>query len=269
MRQSIGVAAAIVLAAAGAAKAGYTPVGGPASGELGHQAIFQGVFGGTWSTTGLNHSGNGFTATRLHDYIGANGAANAAVLGLKLRLDGSNLAGATAALGSETVTDAVWEDGTRLLSARAVYSGASQRLDWRNNSLGGAEGTLVGNLSAQSNILTGPTVTAALNSADFEFIRDGNGAFNTGKFYSNQTRNAGESTAGFTDFMVTYHITGTNFDGLMIFFEDRALGNGGDGDFNDLAVLIVPLPPAAWAGLGSLACVAGFGVIRRRRLAAN
>ena len=45
-------------------------------------------------------------------------------------------------------------------------------------------------------------------------------------------------------------------------FDVRASQNVGN-------VLVGPLPPAAWAGLGSLACVAGFGVIRRRRMAAN
>jgi hypothetical protein len=51
----------------------------------------------------------------------------------------------------------------------------------------------------------------------------------------------------------------------------RVLGVSiGTGDTNlgqDLMVL-VPLPPAAWAGLGSLAGVLGFTAIRRRKLQA-
>jgi hypothetical protein len=34
---------------------------------------------------------------------------------------------------------------------------------------------------------------------------------------------------------------------------------------NEPQFLVVPLPPAAWAGLGSLACVGVVGIIRRRR----
>lgn len=41
------------------------------------------------------------------------------------------------------------------------------------------------------------------------------------------------------------------------------LESGGSPD-----VVVVPLPPAAWTGLGSLGLIVGMGVVRRRRNAA-
>jgi|GEM_PF-3174153 len=49
-------------------------------------------------------------------------------------------------------------------------------------------------------------------------------------------------------------------------------GSAGDHAIVDdisYAALTIPLPPAAWAGIGSLAGVAAFGMIRRRKLAAE
>jgi hypothetical protein len=43
----------------------------------------------------------------------------------------------------------------------------------------------------------------------------------------------------------------------------RSLSTGNGQD----QMILVPLPPAAWAGIGTLGCVLGFSAIRRRRLA--
>lgn len=52
-------------------------------------------------------------------------------------------------------------------------------------------------------------------------------------------------------------------------FEGSARANATGLEFGGSPdVLVVPLPPAAWTGLGSLALIVGMGLVRRRRHAA-
>lgn len=41
---------------------------------------------------------------------------------------------------------------------------------------------------------------------------------------------------------------------------------GNDYAIDDISLIVIPLPPAGWAGLSTLAGVTGFGLLRRRRL---
>jgi hypothetical protein len=54
---------------------------------------------------------------------------------------------------------------------------------------------------------------------------------------------------------------------LQLWAYDGTQGNGGFNAFAQDQLTIVPLPPAAYAGLGTLAGVIGLGYVRRRRLA--
>jgi hypothetical protein len=52
---------------------------------------------------------------------------------------------------------------------------------------------------------------------------------------------------------------------LRIGMHVRSIGSNAQSDGFVNTVTVIPLPPAAWAGLGSLACVAGLSAVRRRR----
>jgi hypothetical protein len=228
--------AAALLAASGSAYADYTTVNGPAGGELGHGDILSAVYGATLLPSGLDFSGGGITATRVQDRIGG-------LIGANLVIAGPNLA---------TQTDQIWQDGTVRVRAEAKFAGDDQSFGWIQNTT-----------NVQNFLFTAGSVP---QNASFNV--GGNGEFrlyddpsNASLFESRESNNSN------IDHMVTYFITGTTdgIDKFFVFFEDRA---SGDFDYNDLGVelSVVPLPPAAWAGLVSLAGVGGFGYLRRRRL---
>jgi hypothetical protein len=84
---------------------------------------------------------------------------------------------------------------------------------------------------------------------------------------SSPTFTAPLPTGVWDDRSLTFDITTAGTFSIQIWDTNDAF-TGNDYAIDDISLIVVPLPPAAWAGLGSLACVAGFGVVRRRRLSA-
>lgn len=229
------VVAATLLAASGSAMADFTTVNGPAGGELGHGAIFGNVYGGVFNPSGLNFTNGTITATRVHD-----------------RNNGTNSALAIAGPDLSNQTDQVWQDGSVRVRASAKYSGDSQAFGWIQNSN-----------NAQNFLFTAGGIPQSN-----QFFVGGDGLFRLYDDPSNAPLfDSLESNNSNVDHMVTYFITGTadGIDKFFVLFEDRQTG---DFDYNDIGIelSVVPLPPAAWAGLASLAGVAGFGYVRRRRM---
>jgi hypothetical protein len=95
--------------------------------------------------------------------------------------------------------------------------------------------------------------------------------------YSDPARN------GDGDHMITFRVSGSDANGVLIngglnafviCFEDLPI-NSSDRDFNDMVVQVsqrlpgdtppvVPLPAAAWSGLGMLGLLALKGVVQRK-----
>jgi hypothetical protein len=82
------------------------------------------------------------------------------------------------------------------------------------------------------------------------------------------TFNLPANTNGWVHFSMDFT---ANVDPTTIRLVDTNLAAGGnDFAIDDISLTaVVPLPSAAWAGLSTVACVAGVGIIRRRRLLAN
>jgi hypothetical protein len=260
-------AAAIALAAAGSAQAGYTSVSyrpGGDAGERSQAEIMARFYGsGTFNTSDFVLSGNDFIGQgsysalsflRVEDF-GASGAAS--VLN-PLLIASSSISG---------VTDQVWRDGTVLVKSDAKYAGYNQRAGYKLGATGVATTNVIGDVTAfdSAGVVTAfnnTTFTAAPGS-DFRLTRSGDGSNYALNEFSSEVAGNGDGL----DHMITYLIQGLSGPATyMVFFDDQS--GGGDRDFNDfsMTLTVVPLPPAAWAGIGSLACVAGFGVVRRRRM---
>lgn len=200
-------------------------------------------------------------ARRVEDFIGGSGSTA-----------GTNLAIQNGA--SAGTTDQIWTDSVVATTARAVFAGDRQFLSTLVGTgpyAGSGADLRLGNFGPDG---FNPATTyygvspRMVPASPFQWMLS-DSASQTGLDYSRMANNGGR------DQMVTYEILGPGaslFGGVrryVIAFEDR---QGGDRDFNDLVVEVavaVPLPPAAYAGLGTLG-LAGFGAfIRRRRLSAN
>lgn len=216
---------------------------------------------------------DGFVARRVADFVGA---ANGNAVGLNM-LVSSGIGN----VSTTNVTDQIWQDGVVALSARAKFAGDNQFLATRTNASGA--GTNDQRLSVVNTngfdpvaSLTGPEYRT-VPGGEFRWLRSSSDAGATG-LGSNGLTSRNIDNTNSIDSMVSYEIRSiidgveqSTFNGLrtyMIFFEDRT---NGDRDFNDLAatVTVIPLPPAAWASIGTLGLV-GLGLFKRRRaLAAN
>jgi hypothetical protein len=274
--------AAVLVAAAGVANAGFTPVntGGTFGGGAGTPsgegrpgptsivnimaAIYLG--GGTnFSTVNVSGNVNGaltfgtnlpinqqFTATRVHDWIGTPGTA-----GTDLNIGTGNVAGNT---------DRVFTDGTASFRARAKYAGFNQYVGVRNGTGAGGFST-VGpgsftslNVPASGGTINlGPGPSIFVGPGQFQFMRANNATGTNNPSYSNSSNNTGG-----VDQMVMFQITGPgiHLPRYIIAFEDV---NSGDRDFNDLLLEIqtIPLPTGAGLALAGMGIVGG---IRRRRV---
>ncbi|MCZ6834400.1 MAG: hypothetical protein O7G85_01370 [Planctomycetota bacterium] len=256
LQMKISLAMATGLAITGSAQAGFTTVVAPtAAGEIGHAAIFDGVYGGSFSASGLNFTNGSITATRIHDFDSGGGHSGS------LNLLASSDVGAN---------DQVWHDGIANLQAVARYAGYSQDFGYYQGSdnpgTGFTSGTLL-SLVTNPFLGEGPTSSPTNIVGDWRWGRDG----------TTTNSSLHSDNVDGLDHMVTYMITGAGLAALgydadatiwMIFFDDQEWPDT-DRDFNDLAVEIVaraiPIPaPVMLAGLGLL----GLG-LSRRRLAAS
>lgn len=88
-----------------------------------------------------------------------------------------------------------------------------------------------------------------------------------GNFQTTGFAGAAAEVAAIVGDVATLFAGGYRFSGLRALV-GQTNGNGSHTDIQDQLV-VIPLPPAAWAGLGTLGAVFGLSVVRRRRLAAS
>lgn len=273
------VALTTLMLASGSALADFTSVSyqpGGVAGERNQAEIMAHLYGGshTFNQTDFILSDNGHG--QMVDFVG---------MGLRFqRVNDYATPGMPSTVGSDLhvrngnatgVTDQVWQDGTVYMDLAAKYAGNSQAVGWRAGNSGSNPldyTNIFSGLIVDTDglvISPGPSSFTAAPGSEFRFLRsaaaDGTGDPHDSRVSENNAIDGGVGV----DHMITYEILGLNNGRrtYLLFFED--LNGGGDHDFNDLCMevsVVVPLPPAAWGGITSLACVAGFGFIRRRRL---
>lgn len=262
---TLGVALAAFSASASTVPS-FTPVSGTSfgHGEFNHAQIVASLYNGRFGQAGSSDTSawnqvvehgtirqfrrGDLTITRVHD---------------------AGFGGALGTLASRTGRDdEVWR-AEGLISARAVarFAGFDQTFGFTRGAAGGSTSDfsplLTANGSGMLDRSQNRAVTFAGDNRPFRWVRTGaEGGF----FTSNPADQC------HTDMLVTYEVTGLGKKTWLLFWED--IGPGGshgfsrsDRDFNDLVVelTVVPLPPAAWAGLTGLAMIAGFQHLRRRK----
>lgn len=240
MKQFLAIGTTIVAFTA-PAFAAFTTVSPAPGGELNHEQILEGYYGGNFTASGVNFTGGGaggtISAVRWDDTLSPNGT---------LPIVGPS-AGSAA--------DQFWTNGQVNVKAVARFAGKTQELGYDIGSgfvplfsVGGSSMAVSGN--ATQNLL-GKT---------WQWIRRDEGGADP--YNSDVTKN----TDGL-DHMVTYRITGlpTNETVWLLCFEDLSgpLGGGSDRDFNDLVVEVRAIPEPAT--LGFLAMCGVPMLLRRRR----
>jgi hypothetical protein len=246
-----------VLAMCGAANADslpFTQINAPAGGEQSILQVINSAYGGGFSASGLDfvNPGTSYSFVRVQDRL-ADGSR------------GTDLHMGAAILG--TTTDQVWQGGMINVQARAKWAGNSQNFGYITSTSVLASNTPVFMINGGNFSGSGATAIVPGAGGQFRLSDDSGGTL----FDSMEAMNAigTGANAGRQDHMVTYEIRLNNLrtGRYLVMFEDLT---NGDFDFNDLGVelmTVVPLPPAAWAGLASLAGVGVMGRIRRVRLA--
>ena len=241
------VATFVALTGTATTRADFTPVHLPPSSEADHLSIFQAfyspgtswyAFGARTDTAGslVDLTNGSLVATRVDDW-GFGGVLDA----------GSPFFG--------EVDDQSWTGGGLTLTAVARYAGYTQEFgyDLDGDELGYVElFDLYGNhmnVSGSGTLELGPGDTLA-------WMRDGN---NGGRWSSRIADNSDDR-----DHMVSYHVSGLNDDlaRWMLFWED--LPNGGDLDYNDLAVEVTASIPEPGTG-ATIVLACGVLVLLRRR----
>lgn len=277
-------AISVIVAAAGAANAGFTTVqtggvkgggGGGVSDEANLNSfggvsvvhIFAKIYGNTFNVdqsnaaidaavggTGVQGTLtiNGWTATRLHDNGGSGGSMQ---LGTGV---GAN--------------DQVWVDGTVSASAYARFAGDKQAFGWQtgaaNSSLGFTGGPIVQTQTQGFQTAGGGLVS--VGPGNFRWIRatpgDNNFDANTGNDTFSRFHSSLESENSGNDMMIAFRVTKAGEqDRYLLLFEDRFQSEGGDRDFNDFVIelVVIPLPTGAAMGM------AGMGLLAIRRRSAR
>lgn len=231
LRTSFVLAAAV--AAASPALAGFTPI--QTSGEPSLNVIFAANYGalsgGDMNSAGFT-TALGYTFTRVHDFGIVGGPTD-----LHFAYDGST-------------TDARLKDGTAQIKFLVKHAGNTNRIGWSNEAgapTSGGYTDIIGSSGEQATTL----------SSNFQLVMNVNG---TGSSYWGGDHLAG----GGSDHFVTWSVQGNGRSFWVIGVEDLNLG---DADYNDWVgeLAVIPLPPAAWAGLSTLAGVGLIGAIRRRK----
>jgi hypothetical protein len=220
-------------AATASADLAYTTVKAPIyRGELNHAQILTAIFGGAFSTNGINYSNGAIDVMRVAD-DGADG-----ILDLLKGTDSD-------------AEDQFWGDSLGVeLKLEAKYAADNSILGWMNGAAGGAFNPLIetGNLGDSLHVSLSNEFRWALHDVTTDVLV-------TSSPNDQMLNNAP------VDQMVAYHVTGLGqpANTWVIFFEDRI---GGDYDFND-AVFQLTVVPAPGAG-AVLACGAML-MLRRRR----
>ncbi len=260
-----------LVGAASLANAGFTTVqtGSTFGGDVGSPSdstsvvnILSRMYAGTFDTssTGSNVTGSVYgilnigtvTATRIHDFDQnfSDDVADQNQLGNVLQL-GAGAAGST---------DQVWQDGTVTFEARARYAGYSQFFGFRSGASGGSgfSNTAISvdpgyDGSSSNGISIG-------SGSPFRWMRANDSGGTDNVQLSLASENAQEAGVS-NDQMIAFEINdGSGTRKYVLFFED--IDNGGDRDFNDLAIelSVIPLPSGAALGMAGL----GLLAIRRR-----
>ncbi len=232
IRNALLITAAV--AAASPAMAGYTPI--QVSGEPSLNVIFAANYGalsgGDMNSPGFT-TALGYTFTRVMDF----GTSGSGPTNLHNVYDG-------------TTSDARLQDGTAEIKFLVKHAGNTNRIGWTNQ---------VGNPTGASyNDVIGSSGDAATTlSSNFQLVMNVNGS-------GSQFWGSDQLAGGGNDHFVTWFVQGNGRKFWVIGSEDLNLG---DADYNDWVgeLSVVPLPPAAWAGLSTLAGVAGIGYVRRRK----
>lgn len=236
MRSTIRLVILAALAAGPvAAQADFIPVGLPYAGELGHAAIFEGVYspGTAWSAIerpggeSVNFTNGSLIALRVDDY-GRGGVVNV----------NTGVAGA--------MDDLIWTGGPVVATARARFASHAQILGYSTNPQTGDYFELF-EVSGSGLNVTGSAELVLPPGQTWTWTRSGTGPV----WFSGPAYNT-----DLLDHMVTYQITGLNdgYNRWMIFWED--LPNLGDGDYNDFAIeLTAPVPEPASAAALALGAV--------------
>ena len=143
----------------------------------------------------------------------------------------------------------------------------------------GFSGSLVdftGSIILDSGMVTGGSFYVEIDSGDTytALIEDGSGMVETANTPGGFTIDGltwdgkfSDAAFGNVDVFNWFDVQdmGTNLNGSFLHFNFAADDDTGEGYGDVDAFVVVPLPPAALAGAGMLAGIAGFGYIRRRR----
>ena len=233
----------IVGLSAGSAQAWMTTVYPPSqSGELGHEAILEAIYGGDFLASGDDFLGvgalAGINAIRVDDGLDPRG-----ILDVVLGFPGS-------------AADQIWGYGDVTATAEARYAGFTQQFGVDRGN--GVE--VLFDVSGSGLAATG-SATIDLSTDTWVWVRrDTDG---TNPYFSEDARNDDD-----LDHMVTYQMEGLQTEETVwqVFWEDLPGEYGGrcdsDRDFNDLVVEIRAVPEPATIALMLAALPA---LIRRKR----
>ena len=186
--------------------------------------------------------------------------------------------GVVTAVRLDDAAGSLWQGHDVTATVIGRFAGSDQTFGYVD---GKAGGTFHGLLDAGTFGFSPSAITTGdvdMNGATWRWARTGA----DGRLFSSlPADNAG------SDQLVTYQITGGKANGLtsyLLFWEDVSDATS-DRDYNDLVVLIqsagvnggrptgVPLPPAAWSGLATLAAggllARGRAIIKGRRMTAE
>jgi len=161
----------------------------------------------------------------------------------------------TAYTNTTLTTDARFADGSASVQFLVKHAGNTNRLGYSTAT--GAVNTpnyvdIIGSSGSATTTLT----------SNFQLALNVNGA-NSQYWGSDNAHNPGAR-----DHFVTWYVEGNGRKFWFLAVEDLDLG---DADYNDWVgeLTVIPLPPAAWAGLSTLAGVGLIGFVRRRKNAAQ
>ena len=214
----------------------------PHAGELGHEAILEGIYLGDFMASGNDFIGvgalAGINAIRVDDGLDPRGILDV-VMG-----------------GPGSAPDQVWGYGNVTATAEARYAGFTQQFG-----IDRGQGVEVLFDVAGSGLNATGTATIDLSSDTWVWVRrDTDG---TNPYYSEDAWNHDQ-----LDHMVTYNMQGLDTDETVwqVFWEDLPGPGGGchqsDRDFNDLVVEIRAVPEPATIAL--LLAAAPFAIRRRK-----
>jgi hypothetical protein len=227
------------------ANAGMTSIGKMGAGEDSQMQIFDHAYGGSWHKVGTDFYNGGMSAKRMDDFLS----------------DPSVLDIARGDCGMST--DQKWCGNKFTVSAIAKFSGNSQNLG-----IVDSHGTHnVFGVTGYGYNIAPESQTIDLNGQTFEWQRSGD---------SGTDDSLDSHNTDLRDHLITYVVNGLPGQSSpvwMLFFEDMIKTsttpkNRTFADFNDLVVEVrpvvnpIPLPPASWAGLVTLA---GGALVKSRK----